>query len=75
MNTEFEFEIFRKNFLATKVMVYQDEMVYKVRRGFAKSVAEEANKIIEKLGLDLVAIPSPLSSADSVVIQSQYSII
>lgn len=71
-NTEQEFERFRKNFLATRVMVYQDEMVYKVRRGFAKKVAQEANSIIEKLGLDLVAIPTSLSSQDSVSVQHQY---
>lgn len=75
MNTEHEFETFRKNFLATRVTVYDDYMTYKVRRGFAKRVAEEANRIISKLGLDLVAIPTSLSSADSVVIQSQYGII
>jgi hypothetical protein len=64
---------FRENFPLTKVMAYDDCLVYSTRRGLAQSVAKDANEIIEKLGLELTAIPTSLSSQDSVCVQSQYT--
>ncbi len=61
---------FMTNFPLIKCVVYQDEIVYKVLRGRAKEVAQAANELIEKLGLSLSAIPTSLSSQDSVCVQS-----
>ena len=65
-----ELETFRLNFPSIKCMVYEDEIVYRVLKGRAKEVANEANKLIEQLGLSLSAIPTSLSSQDSICIQS-----
>ena len=61
---------FQENFPLIKCMVYEDCIVYKVLRGRAKEVALEANKVIERLGLNLCAIPTSLSANDSLVVQS-----
>jgi hypothetical protein len=65
-----QLNIFQENFPLIKCMVYEDCIVYKVLRGRCKEVAEEANKVIERLGLNLSAIPTSLSSQDSVCVQS-----
>ena len=65
-----QLEIFRENFPSIKCMVYEDEIVYKVLRGRAKEVATEANNLIERLGLSLSAIPTSLSSQDSICVTS-----
>ncbi len=72
MSIDEQLEKFRVNFPLTKVTVYDLFMTYKVRSGLADSVAQEANELIETLGLELTAIPSRLSSADSICVQSQY---
>ena len=73
MTTQAQLEKFRENFLLTRVYVEDDWMSYKVKRGFAKSVAEDANELIDRLGLDLVAIvPNNSLAQDVVVVQHQY---
>ena len=66
-------DTFRENFPLTKVMAYDDCLVYSTRKGLAQSVAASANEVIEKLGLELTAIPTSLNSQDSVCVQSQYT--
>ena len=65
-----ELEKFREAFPFTKVWVEPEYIVYRVRNGLAKSVAEEANRLIEEMGLNLVAIASNLPYSNSVCIQS-----
>lgn len=65
-----ELEQFRENYFSTKCLVENDYVVYKTRRGFAKALAEEANKLIEMLGLNLTAIPTSLSANDSFCVKS-----
>jgi hypothetical protein len=70
MKNQLELETFRLNFQLTKVFVEDDYMTYKTRRGLAKALAEAANELIESLGLSLSAIPTSLSSQDSICVQS-----
>lgn len=72
MSTQEQLEKFRTNFPLTRVVVYDEFMTYKVRRGLAKSVTGEANELIDKLGLELVAVCPNGLAQDSVVIQQQY---
>lgn len=72
MTTQAQLEKFRENFLLTRVNVEDDFLTYKVRRGFAKAVAEDANELIDRLCLDLVAIAPNSVAQDVVVIQHQY---
>jgi hypothetical protein len=65
-----QLETFRENFLHVRVWVEPDYMVYKTRRGLAKALAEEANLLIDKMGLSLSAIPTKSSSQDSISVQS-----
>lgn len=72
MSTEQQFEKFRENFLLTRCYVDDLYMTYKVKRGLAKAVAKDANELIDRLGLDLVAIPTPFLAQDSICIQPQW---
>lgn len=65
-----QFYTFIENFPIVKVNVYEDSMIYKVPRGRADSVAKEANQLIEKLNLPLVAIPTILLAKDTVLIKN-----
>jgi len=54
---EKELEMFRVAYDSTKVNVYDDYLLYVFRFFYnAKKASVEANKLIEKLGLNLVAI-------------------
>lgn len=64
---------FRENFYSVHAFVESGHVVYKCKRGYANEVAREANKVIEKMGLNLSAIPTTLSSKDSVVVQSSVT--
>jgi len=70
MKNQEQLETFWKNFRIGKPMVYFDCIVYRVARGFAKSVAKDANDKINELGLDLTAIPTTFLSDDTFVVQS-----
>jgi hypothetical protein len=65
-----ELDQFRKAFAMTRCHAEEDFLSYKVLKGRAKEVATEANKLIEQLGLSLSAIPTNLSSQDSICVQS-----
>jgi len=70
MSIDRHFEQFRVSFHSRNVMVYDNSMVYKVPRGFAERMATDANVLIEKLNLPLVAIPTTLLAKDSFYIKS-----
>jgi len=72
MSVEQQLTTFRENFPMTKCYVELDWITYRTRRGLAKAVAEDANKLIEELGLDLVATVPKSISQDTVLIQYQY---
>lgn len=65
-----QFETFRVSFFHHHVIVYNDSMVYRTPKGLADKLARDANDLIEKLGLDLVAIPTKLLDKDSFHIKS-----
>ena len=46
---------FRKNYYSTRVMVYDNYMVYSVTPGHSKKATQEANDLIEELDLPLIA--------------------
>lgn len=52
------------------VNVYKDTMVYKCPAGLATKMAKDANDMIEKLDLPLVAIPTTFVRGDSFCVQS-----
>ncbi len=58
-------ETFRIRYGSSKVLVYDDCLVYRVANRFAPLAAKDANKLIEKLQLPLVATPTDFSSNDS----------
>jgi hypothetical protein len=66
---ENQLETFRTNYNSTKVMVYDNNMVYSVAKGWADKAALEANNIISKLGLQLKAVPTTFLSKDSFLIE------
>lgn len=73
MSIDDELEKFRISFYSIHAFVENGYVIYKCKRGFAKNVAEEANKLIEKMNLNLTAIPTSLSSQDSVCVQSNLT--
>ena len=62
---ERHFEQFRKSFRSKDVMVYEHSMVYRTPRGLADKMAKDANDLIVKLNLPLVAIATTLLAKDS----------
>jgi hypothetical protein len=64
------FEQFKKSFSSRNVMVEKDYLVYRTPRGYSDKLAEDANLLIEKLNLPLVAIPTKFISKDSFLIKS-----
>ena len=65
-----QLEIFRENFYSVRCLVEEDYIVYRTKDGLAKLLADEANKLIEKLNLNLSAIPTTLPRQDSFTVQS-----
>lgn len=61
---------FREAFFSTKCLVEDDYITYKTRRGLGKTLAEQANELIDYLGLNLTAIPTTLSANDSFYVKS-----
>jgi len=70
MSIDRYFEQFRVSFHSRNVMVYENSMVYKTPRGFADRMADDANVLIEKLNLPLVALPTTLLAKDSFHVKS-----
>lgn len=50
------FEVLRKEYHGTKVMVYEDAMVYYGLGKYAEKTEKELNELISKLNLPLTAI-------------------
>ena len=67
---EKQLEQVRKSLPFRHVTVYHDAMVYRCPSGLAKDMAEDANKVIEKLNLPLVAIPTTFIRGDSFCVKS-----
>ena len=65
-----QFETFRVSFYSRSVTVYANSMVYRTPNGLADKICEDANNLIRKLNLDLVAIPTTLYKKDSFHIKS-----
>ena len=72
MNTQEQLTLFREKFTLTKCYVEIDWITYRTRRGLAKAVAEDANKLIDELGLGLIATVPNSVSQDTVLIQHQW---
>jgi len=64
-----DFDKFRSSFSSRNVTVYNDSLVYRVPRGLSDRIAKDANDLIEKLNLPLVAIPTNLLAKDSFYVQ------
>lgn len=64
------FDQFIASFRFKNLTRYDDMLVYKCPRTFAKSMSDDANETIVKLNLPLVAIPSNLQSGDSFCVKS-----
>lgn len=55
MTTQYQLTKFREAYSGTKVMVYDDSLVYTVASLYARRAAARANTLIETLELDLIA--------------------
>jgi len=69
MNIENQLEKFRIAFRFKNVRVEDTYMAYKTPRGFATSIAKDANEKIDELGLPLVAIATPFLADDSFIVK------
>ena len=67
---ELELNAFREKYSSVKVTQYSDCLVYRCAYGKSIEAAASANKIIEEMGLSLVAIPNRYPNNNSYVIQS-----
>lgn len=67
---ERQLEQLRVSFRFKNVTVYDDFMVYKCPDGFANSMADDANEMIAKLNLPLVAIPTTFFRGDTFCVKS-----
>lgn len=64
-----QLELFRENWGGCNCMVYDTEIVYKVSRGYSKAAALDAQILIDKLGLYLVALSTTFAALDSFVVR------
>jgi len=67
---EQELAAFREKYSSVRVFVFSDCLVYRCANGRAKEAANAANKLIEELGLSLVAIPNKWPANNTYVVQS-----
>lgn len=67
---EKELERFREAYEGVKCTVGANDIVYRTTRGYARKAAKKANSLIELMGLNLTAIPTPHNANDSFVVQS-----
>ena len=67
---ERELKQFRESFHLRNCNVYDFFIVYRVPRGLAFPASEDANKLIDKLKLNLVAVPTTLQAGDSFTVKS-----
>lgn len=64
------FDCFREHFSSVRLVQYDWGLVYKCGGGMAEKQAKEANELIERLNLPLVAIPKSNHPKDSFYVQS-----
>lgn len=69
---QIQLEKFRIAYDSMMVNVYDDFMVYSTPIGMADLISRSANKLIEELNLDLVAIPNKSYPSDSFVIKGSW---
>lgn len=72
-NLEKQLTLFRESYHSVKCMVYQDYIIYRCAHGHSDKAALVANNLIERLGLDLVAISTTLPGKSSYEIKSLYN--
>lgn len=70
---ELQLTTFRESYHSVRCLVGSDNLVYRCTRGYSDKAALVANCLIEKLGLDLVAVSTNLHTKDSYTIQSIFS--
>jgi len=68
--TERQLIQFRETFRHKNCTVYADSVVYKCPDGWANGMAEDANALIKRLNLPLVAIPTTLMRKDSFYVKA-----
>lgn len=65
-----QFDQFIKSFRYKNLMRYSDSLVYRTPNNLSDVMAKDANNLISKLKLDLVAIPTSLYKKDSFHVKS-----
>lgn len=67
---EKQLEQFRVSFYSKNVFVMEDCLIYKTPRGLSDRITRDANTLIEKLNIPLVAIGTMVSAKDSLTVKS-----
>lgn len=67
---ERHFEQFRTSFYSKNVFVNEDCLVYRTPKGMSDKICRDANNLIGKLNLPLVAIGTTFQAKDSLVVKS-----
>lgn len=70
MQTDHFLTQFRESFYSKNVFVMDDYLIYKTPRGLSDKICRDANNLIEKLNLPLVALGTSFSAKDSVTVKS-----
>lgn len=70
MQIERYFDQFRESFYSKNVFVSEDCLIYKTPRGLSDRICRDANTLIERLDVPLVAIGTMFHAKDSFVIKS-----
>jgi len=70
---EVQLTAFREAYPSVRCLVGSDDIVYKVAYGKCEEAAAKANLLIERLGLDLVAIPAKGFRANSFFVKSNLT--
>lgn len=73
ISVENSLNTFRENYPGVRVTQFADCLVYRVVWGGGTKAAKKANEIIERLELDLVAIPAKGISDNSFCVQSIHN--
>lgn len=71
MNRERQFDQFITSFRYKDLRRYEDSIVYKFPDGWADDIAKEANVLIGKLNLQLIAEPTYFLRKDTVCIKAK----
>lgn len=68
IKTHDDFDVFLTHWKVGRPNRQADYITFKVGRGTAKKCADQANRLIEKLGLNLSASATPFFSGDSFMV-------